>query len=270
MNYFYENRSHMLDDNIPLSIYLNTDFNFMAHWHTEFELAYVESGSIYVGINNDRRKLSAGDVVLITGGDIHYYESSDPLSRIILLVFKPEFFDLDADWTHAYKLSSSFFKNGDKIKKLLYSILEEKQSKKDFYELFIKAKVIELCASILRYFPNRNSNFKDANKNFSRLKTMQDILIYIENNFAQDISLKFLSDMFNINSFNLSKIFNSVTGCNLRTYINNLRVSKAESIILNSNKPLIDIAVECGFNSIRTFNRAYKAVKGYAPSSIRK
>lgn len=276
MNYYYENRSSFLKDSMPLSIYSNINFSYRAHWHTEFELAYVESGSIYVCINNDGRKLAAGDIAISTSGDIHYYESSDPDSKIILLVFKPEFFGFPANWPASHKLTSSFFQKGEidekaltTIKVLLYSIFEEKENRKDFYELFTKAKIIELCASILRYLPNYNSNSKNESKNFSKLKAMQDILVYIENNFTEDISLQSLSDKFNMDSFNLSKSFNSVTGSNLKTYINTLRVSKAEDIILNSSKPLIDIAVECGFNSVRTFNRAYKNIKGYVPSSIR-
>jgi AraC-like DNA-binding protein len=276
MNYFYENRSPKLKDNIPLSIYSKVNFNFRAHWHTEFELVYVESGSIYVGINNDKRMLFEGDISICTSGDIHYYENTNSASTIILLVFKPEFFGFPANWPDTHQLNSSFFQKGEidfegfnNIKVLLYSILEETRAKNDFYELFIKAKVIELSASILRYIPTNNSTSINSNKTYSKLKTMQDILIYIENNFTEDISLQILAEKFNMDSFNLSKTFNSITGCNLKTYINTLRVSKSESIILNSRKPLIDIAVECGFNSIRTFNRAYKSIKGYVPSSIR-
>jgi AraC-type DNA-binding domain-containing proteins len=276
MNYFYENRSRKIKNNIPLSIYLNTDFNYRAHWHTEFELIYVESGSIYIGINNDRRKLVEGDVALCTAGDIHYYDSSDSSSKIILLVFKPEFFGFTANWPDTHRFLSPFIQKGDldtenlvKIRAILLCILEEMNTKGDFFELFVKADINELCALILRYFSTSNPNEKNPVKTYSRLKSLQEILVYIENNFTEDISLELLSEKFNMDSFNLSKAFNSITGCSLKTYINTLRVSKAESIILSSKKPLIDIAVDCGFNSIRTFNRAFKTIKGYVPSSLR-
>lgn len=276
MNYLYEDRSTKLKDNIPLSIYSKVNFSFRAHWHTEFEIAYVESGNIYISINNDKKLLSEGDIAICTSGDIHYYESTNCSSAIILLVFKPEFFGFSADWPDTLHFTSSFFKKGeidfkgfDNIKTLLYSLLEETQTKNNYYELFVKAKIIELCASMLRYIPTNNSTFTNLNKTSSKLKAIQDVLVYVENNFTEEISLQILSDKFNINSYNLSKTFNSITGCNLKMYINNLRVSKAENIILNSRKPLIDIAIECGFNSMRTFNRAYKSIKGYAPSSIR-
>lgn len=276
MHYFYENRFLKLKNNIPLSIYENVNFSFMAHWHTEFELAYVESGSIFVGINNDRRKLVEGDLAICTSGNIHYYDCADSESKIILLVFRPEFFGFPSNWPDTYRLTSSFFKKEEldskslnTIKTILYSILNEKQVKDDFYELFIKSKVIELCATILRYLSIHNSYSANSAKVFSKLKDMQDILTYIENNFTENISLQILANKFNMNSSNLSTTFNSITGCSLKTYINTLRVLRAESIIQNSRKPLIDISVECGFNSIRTFNRVYKSIKGHVPSSIR-
>jgi AraC-like DNA-binding protein len=276
MNYFYENRYHLLDDNIPLSIYSNKDFTYRAHWHTEFELAYVESGSTYICINNERRKLVKGDLSICSSGDIHYYENAHFSSNIILLVFKPEFFGFSSNWPDTREFKSPFFQKGDinssdlnKIREILYSIIEEKRDKKDYYELFVKAKVNELCASLLRYLPTNERDIKKQNIAFSKLKTMQDILLYIENNFTDTISLKALADKFNMDPFNLSKKFNSITGSNLKTYINTLRVSKAENIIISSKKPLIDIAMECGFDSIRTFNRTYKTIKGHVPSSRR-
>lgn len=270
LHYFFEDRSHKVRDHIPLSIYVTTDLSYRAHWHTELELAYVESGSIWVCINNDRRKLVAGDLAISTSGDIHYYESNGSNSKMILLIFKPEFFGLAANWPDTRQIPTFFLqeKNHDKIKTILYAILEETQSRSDFYELFIKSRVIELCGSILRYFPTQALD-KEQNKKFSKLESLQEILVYIENNYTEEISLQVLAEQFNIDPFNLSKAFNSVTGNNLRTYINTLRVSKAESLILNTNKPLIDIAFECGFNSVRTFNRAYKGINGCAPSTIR-
>lgn len=270
MVYFFENRSHVIKDNIPLSIYRNNNFSYRAHWHTELELIYVESGSIWVCINNDRRKLVAGDLAISTSGDIHYYENHHD-SQIILLIFKPEFFGLAADWPQPRQLASSFFTHSEIepiFKNILDAILLESRNRDNFYELFIKSKVLELSASILRYLPTKTLNNNQAN-NYSKLRALQEILLYIENNFTEDISLQTIADLFKMDPFNLSKSFNSVTGRNLRTYINTLRVSKAKNLIKNTNKPLIEIAFECGFNSVRTFNRAYKNLNGVTPSSAR-
>ena len=276
MNYFFEERSNFYKDNIPLSVYYCKNFNFRAHWHTEFELAYVESGNIYICISNERQKLSKGDISICTGGKVHYYENADS-SAIVILIFKPEFFGFPADFPGTHQLKSPFLKkeelnsaNLNNIITILHSILEEKLAKRKQYNLFIKAKIIKLCALILRYLQEHNSCMKNPEMNLSKIENIAEILLYIENNFTEDISLQTLADKFNMDAYNLSKSFNSITGITLKNYINNLRISKADNLIQNTKKPLIDIAFECGFNNVRTFNRIYKAIKGYPPSTARK
>lgn len=270
MWYFFENRTQKTKNQIPLSIYVSKNLRFRAHWHTELELAFVEAGDIWIGINNDRRNLVAGQFAISLSGDIHYYESISP-SRVIILIFKPEFFGLAANWPDTRQLASSFFtdqEQNQKIKVILDEILAEHKKREAFYELFIRAKVLELCGAILRYLPNQPVT-QNQDRSFSQHKAMQDILFYIENNFTEEITLNSLAEQFRIDPYNLSKAFNSITGSNLRTYINTLRIAKAEQLIMTTSKPMIEIAFECGFNSVRTFNRVYKNITGIAPSAKR-
>ena len=127
---------------------------------------------------------------------------------------------------------------------------------------------MELSVSILRYLPNQLTINKHK-RDFSKLDNFREILMYIENNFTRELSLQNLAAKFNIDPYNLSKLFNSITGNNLKTYINILRVTKAKNMIIHTNEKMIDIAFECGFNSIRTFNRAFKKHYGSTPSSYR-
>lgn len=271
MDFFYENRIDLLEDG--MSIYENENFNFLAHWHTEVELVYVIEGEIYVGVNNNGCLLNAGDMVVCSSGDIHYYESVNFTSRILVLIFKPELVGLSANCSETLHFSSPFIskeeintKGLSDIKNILYFIMEEKQKKAKYFDLLIKAKLIELCGLLLRYQDTYNLKRKPV----SNLKSMQNILNYIENTYTNDISLEDVSKHFNINKYNLSRQINAVTGTSFKTYINSMKVTNAEDLILNTTKPLTEIALECGFNSIRTFNRVYKQLKGCVPSSVRR
>lgn len=271
MKFFFEDRVSIRRNYSSFGISIHDNISYQAHWHPEFELAYVEAGSLWVGINNNRQKLAAGDLAISVSGDIHFYDSTDLDSRIILLIFKPEFFGLAADWPDTRQFAASFFKKHevhDQIRAALYSLLDENQNKHDYYELFIRAKVIELCAALLRFLPSY-PGVKEHKNSVSNLELLQEVLMYIENNFSEEITLEMLSKRFKVDPFNLSKAFNSVTGKNLRTYINTLRVAKAQSLIQTTNQPIINIAFECGFNSIRSFNRAYKRLTGQSPSATR-
>ncbi|MNE93692.1 HTH-type transcriptional regulator YesS [compost metagenome] len=53
------------------------------------------------------------------------------------------------------------------------------------------------------------------------------------------------------------------------SYLNHIRVNKAEEMLLNTDKSIIDIALDCGFTNVRTFNRVFKQFRHNTPSSLR-
>lgn len=273
MKYFYENRFTTFYNDIKVSIYENENLNYLAHWHNDAELTYVKEGTLYVGVNNEKYSLNEGDMAIFNSGDIHHFETRELSSKAITLVFNTEFIGLSSNWPPKGRFSSPFIpksviENSDlvKIKKILNKILEEYKSKSDYYELFIKSGLNEICGLLLR-----NLDIKDSKHeiNHSKVRIMQNVFSYIEDNYQSDISLQNIANHFNIDPYNLSKDFNILTGINLKTYINTLRIFKAEDMIVNTNKDITDIALDSGFNCIRSFNRAFKQIKGYTPSSLR-
>lgn len=276
MKFYYENRSNVLYDKIQMSIYENTDFSYAAHWHNDFELAYVKEGKIITGVNNKKYLLESGDMLVLNSGDIHYYDSTEYYSKIMLLVFSMELIGLPAKWPPKGHFISPLIKkqrveSSDlrEIPNMLLKIDANKNIKSHYYsEFFIKAHLNEICGLLLQNL-SIDTDKKNESNYSKKLEIMQKVLTFIEENFLLDISLKNISKHCNIDPYNLSKDFNAVTGINLKTYINTLRVLKAENMILNTDKSLTDIALESGFNSIRSFNRAFKALKNITPSSLR-
>ena len=53
-------------------------------------------------------------------------------------------------------------------------------------------------------------------------------------------------------------------------YVNTLRVEYAKNLQLNSQYSVLDIAMQCGFQSQQTFNRVFKEICGMTPLAYRK
>ncbi len=53
-------------------------------------------------------------------------------------------------------------------------------------------------------------------------------------------------------------------------FLSSFRVKVAEKYLLEEDLTVTDIAFKCGFNSIKTFNRVFKIIKGCTPTEIRK
>lgn len=276
MKYFYENHLNTFEGSLPVNLYQNKNFSFLAHWHPEFELVYVSDGSIRIGINKESKTLMQGEMAVCCSGDIHYYESLSDTSMVTILIFKPEFAGFPANFPERQRFicpfvthDTAYFNELSSIKDILYRITDEKQFKKEHYKIFIKAHLVELCGMLIRYLPTYNYTNESRNPDNLQLSVVQNVLTYIEANYINDLTLESIADEFKLDRFNLSKMVNLVTGMNLKSYINTLRILKAENMIQGSSKPLTYIALECGFNSIRTFNRAYKALRGCTPSCLR-
>ncbi|MGH4050805.1 MAG: AraC family transcriptional regulator [Clostridium sp.] len=279
MEAFHENRSYR--EGINVSISKSNSLEFLAHWHVDIEIIYVCEGSIRVGINNESRVLTKGEIAICSSGDIHYYDSMGMESSSIMLIFNPELIGCKSGWPEESIFTCPFInselniQNGksteisSRILKLLNYIYEEINQENQCYDFFVTSKIFELCGILLRYFPSSTLNVKKDNRNLSLIKAMKRTIEYIENNYSEDITLTVAAKKANLSMFYFSRVFKDISGMNYKTYLNLVRVNKAEVMIKISNKPITEIAFECGFNSIRTFNRVYKTVKGTIPSNGR-
>jgi AraC-like DNA-binding protein len=87
-----------------------------------------------------------------------------------------------------------------------------------------------------------------------------------------NLTLASLSKRLKVSSQKLSMVVNSLSGTNFNEYINRYRVTHAQQILKDpsrSNLNIAAIAYDCGFNSLSTFNTAFKKNTGKTPSGFR-
>ena len=279
MDAFHENRSYK--EGINVSINKSNSLEFLAHWHVDIEIIYVCAGSLRVGINNESRILTKGELAICSSGDIHYYDSVGMESSSIMLIFNPELIGYKGGWPEEGQFTCPFInselniqsgkstKISSRILKLLNCICEEIDQENQYYDFFVTSMIYELCGILLRYFPASSLDIKMDNRKLPLIKAMKKTINYIENNYSEDITLEVVARKANLSMFYFSRIFKDISGMNYKTYLNLVRFNKAEIMIKTSNKSITDIAFECGFVSIRTFNRVYKGIKGDVPSNGR-
>ena len=277
MKAFHEFRTY--ESSIPLSIGTINKFAFLAHWHNDVELVYVRDGELKMGVNKEIRILGKGDLAICSSGDIHYYNSSNYESDAFLMIFKPEMVDSKGLWPQNVHFCSPFVTNAflkekgadQRLRQIFNSILWETENIARFSSYFLKALVYELCGILLTHVPFQSAENYDVSSGISSLKIMRQALLYIEKNYTQDIKLEDIARTANVSLFYFSRVFNQMTGMNFRAYLNSIRIKKAQEMIMSDmDGSITDIAYECGFNSIRTFNRVFKAINGNRPTSMKR
>ena len=93
---------------------------------------------------------------------------------------------------------------------------------------------------------------------------------YLHENYNQPLTLDKISKDLNISKFHLSRIFKNTTGSTVMEFLTTVRFSHIETLLINTNKNISQIAYECGFTSIQHFNKVFKNNKGLSPTQYKR
>lgn len=99
---------------------------------------------------------------------------------------------------------------------------------------------------------------------------ISDIKKYIADNLACDISRNEIAKAVHLSPDYLTSLFRQKTGEGLFEYILRKRIEKSELLLKTTDKPVTEVALLSGFQSISYFSRQFKKLKGCSPQSYRK
>lgn len=104
----------------------------------------------------------------------------------------------------------------------------------------------------------------------AKTSKISEITSYIEKHYTDNIMLKELADEFDLTVPYLSKLFKEQTNMNFADFYDDLRVKHSMFDLLETNLPIIDVAMKHGFANNQAYIRAYKKINGERPSETRK
>ena len=266
MTPFYENHKD------EFRAFYSLNLNFPAHLHSQMELLYVVSGSIRVTIFNKTKELQEGDFAVVFPNTIHSYDSvssydseeSNPPCRIILAICSLE---LTGDYFRkltSYSPANPFISKDRLHENVGFAMSELEREPREGQDM-------NACRALILLILSRILPLVELVKN----KEMEDydltykIVSYVAEHFQETITLTELANHLNVSKFYLSRIFSSKLNTNFNKYINYIRANYALTLIQSTNYTLTRISVDSGFDSQRTFNRAFKEIYHLTPGEYR-
>lgn len=279
MKAFHEDRNY--STLCPVACFTAKNFSFYGHWHNDIEIIFVKKGSLNIGINNECRQVTEGSLVICAGKDIHYYTSSENENEIMFLIFKPDIINFPGGWPDngcfKYKyITPELIKRLDmplnllnEIEKSIIIIDAELQVQNSHYEYIVKSNLFNITGLLLRYIPIENYDNTNKNSKYYYIDRMHKVLTFLEDNYTTPITLQQGADICNLSIYHFSRLFSSTMGQSFTSYVNALRIHSSEELLMNDTLSISYIALECGFESIRSFNRVFKSLKGISPSQFR-
>lgn len=105
--------------------------------------------------------------------------------------------------------------------------------------------------------------------NLKHVKRLEKVMHYIQANYAQKISLDELASYAALSPAYFSSVFKEEIGVSVTSFINQIRVGHAKSLLKNTNLKLIDISSMVGFEEQSYFSRVFKQEVGVSPNKYR-
>lgn len=93
---------------------------------------------------------------------------------------------------------------------------------------------------------------------------------HADEDYCTPLTLKELASWYNKNEKYIGRLWKREMGISFHEYCLNLRLAKAVALLCQTDSKVLDVALECGFNNISYFNRAFMKKYGMPPTAYRK
>lgn len=155
-----------------------------------------------------------------------------------------------------------FFSDIPAVLPFLKNILQEAASA----EIFSRFQLSSLLCTVIGIL-YRNSLQK--NPPIRRGTSHREILTYIQNHYADNLSNQSLAHIFNYHPHYISQLISKHTGVPLHQYLLKIRIQQSIYLLLNTDIPIHEIARQVGFCDVSYFSQYFKKCTGYPPSAFR-
>ena len=253
---------------------------YETHWHDAQEIIVPLEEGYCVTVQDVVYSLEPGDILLIPPGCLHSIKGSNTGSRFIFLLEMDFFCRLESFAQVRALLSHPVLITADTYPEiyereisLIMEIAAHYWSDNPVKQMYIYARMLELYACYAEHHwknPHSLSTQSDAPQSEKLLQKLNSLMAYLEQHYAEAISLDHAAEMVGLSKYYFTKIFKRHTGQTYYDYLSFLRVQAAENLLRDNLLPIADIAAACGYASISSFNRVFRKLKGCRPSEYRK
>ena len=252
------------------------------HWHEEYEFLVITKGSGTACLNTRTMKVQAGDILFINSGIVHSFraEAGDVIGFYALdfgrellnsygnddiqqkyisrqangeLIFRDHFRTEDPVW-------KSLFEPLEEIRALCLKNMEEN-------ELLIKSNLLRIWHFLCKDAEVTSFAFKKRDD--EKVILIKEILQYIQENYEKNVTLGELAEAFHMSEGQFCRFFKSQVGMTAIEYLNYYRIGVSCDRLRESDTPISEIAIGCGYNNISYFNRTFRKYMHCTPGAYR-
>lgn len=288
--YFENKKDELLDRDYPFYSAVagggSKGYYVPMHCHNYIEVLYFTEGFARVFAAGKWYDVNKYDLMIINAREVHSVKTEDGVSfQHVVISFDLEFIQALANGLVELKYLLPFVCSGlgnnriisgseivrSPIPTFIEEIYSEYKDKSYGYELAMKADISKLLLWILRRWHRKGITLPSGKKyNEIHYKNLEKVLLHIQVNFMNSTSIGEAAKMCCMSESYFMSFFKSVMGKTFTNYVNFIRISEAEKLLLTSDVSIANIAMETGMVDSSYFIKQFKRMKGISPHAYRK
>lgn len=260
------------------------------HRHEYMQVNYIIKGKGMHIINQKGFNIIKGDVFVIPPYIPHCISNDDSRLEVFEFEFVPEFinqsFDfienamtiLDFAYIEPFLVSENMISPrlnliGDvqlETEGILNEALFEYSMQRQGFILMIKSLMLKLLVILGREFTKNLDGSEDHTLFIRHRDAILKAIDYINHNYSMPVGIDEVSRVALLSQSYFSYLFKNITSKTFIEYLNSIRISKAMELLKATDKKVLEISYEVGFNNVNHFNRIFRQQVGNTPVHYRK
>ncbi|MBQ8201058.1 MAG: helix-turn-helix transcriptional regulator [Clostridia bacterium] len=251
--------------------------HYEQHFHSAVEVVLPQTGECVYTVDGEEYYVQPGEVMMIPAGCKHALRMGENSSRDLLLYEMNGVFTLKEFGAFRQLMAKPLYltaahPNCEQAHAILTELTQIYRAGGLLRNLHCYALLLELYAILGEQYLVTSASPAEMNalhRQLSGEDAFNRALDYVNENYMDDVTLDSLAAYAGFSRYTLSRMFRQHTGATFTQYLNKRRVTMAAELLAGTKMPVTQVALQCGFNSIATFNRVFRDVKGCTPTQYR-
>lgn len=250
--------------------------HYDTHYHSAVEVIMCLKGHVQIDIPHHSYQVMAGEVLFIPSAMPHSLRMDAGSARNLFL-FEVDYLLSFHDFLLLAPMCASPIHIvqdsplSQPVRHSLDQIIQIYHSDDPLKNMVMYTHLLEIYVMLGHEFlvSSMASEGLSVEKRFAYLELLQHVIEYVNQHLAEDLPLEKIASEAGFSKYHFIRLFKKLTGETFHQYLCKQRISRAESLMRQSDLSVLQIAMRTGFNSIATFNRIYKDMRGMTPSQYR-